>query len=164
MMQKCNNVKTNLAVDLRVTFSAVPLFWSQQLVLVSAWSSVVVSKTKASKQKEGPLICHQWYKHDHHRHTREVRVTNIRQMLSKCVHLHCNATLWPFSPPQRHVRELVLQPPSFSRSCTDGMKSWHLWSACPYPWEHKWEDLTQNKACLCIFRSQLTRILGEISY
>lgn len=42
--------------------------------------------------------------------------------------------------------------------------SWHLWSACPYPCEHQWEDLTQNETCLRIFKSQLTRLLDEISY
>lgn len=150
-------------VNLRITFSAVLLLWSQQLVLVSAWSSVVVSKTKASKQKEGALICHQWYKHDHHQHTREVRVTNICQMLSKCVHLHCNTTLWPFSPPQSHVRDLVLHPLSAKAAQMDWKVSTFVPPALILANINE-RFLTQNKTWLHILKSHLTRIFGEISY
>lgn len=77
----------------RVTFPSfllvlLVLLWSEQLVLVSSWRFVVESKTKP---KGGALLCHHWYKHNNHLHTREVRVTNICLMLSKCVHVYTNS-------------------------------------------------------------------------
>lgn len=54
---------------------------SSRLVLkVCFWK-----QNKAKQTEGGALLCHHWYKHNSHLHTREVRVTNICLMLSKCV-------------------------------------------------------------------------------
>lgn len=47
-------------------------------------------QNKAKQTEGGALLCHHWYKHNNHLHTREVRVANICLMLSKCVHVYTN--------------------------------------------------------------------------